>query len=103
MSTGIDSRPVPDIDRERRRAIGIVALSGLSLAIGLWVGQYVLLLAVPTLLLALRYWSLLSRYTPAPRLRLVPAAIHGAGMLAVFLVVPGMQHVRDAAHRLDSV
>jgi hypothetical protein len=86
----------------RGLAVALVVLSAVSLGLGLWVGLYGLFLAVPLLLVVLRYWSVLSRRTPAPRLRCVPAVVHGAGMLAVFLVVPGVQKVRDAANRLSS-
>src|SRR5689334_16535598 len=103
MSTEIETPVRPDRRLARGVAVAFVALSALSLGLGLWVGLYGLILAVPLLLAALRYWSVLSRRTPAPRRRFVPAVVHGAGMVAVFLIVPGVQKVQDAAHRIDSV
>jgi 4-hydroxybenzoate polyprenyltransferase len=103
MSAGIETPVRPGRRSARGLAVAFVVLSALSLGLGLWVGLYGLLLAVPLLLGALRYWSVLSRRTPAPRRRFVPAVVHGAGMVAVFLVVPGVQRVRDAAHRIESV
>jgi hypothetical protein len=102
MSTVIETRPEPFLRSVRRRAAVLLLLSGLSLALGQWVGPYALFLAVPVLLFALRYWTVLRKRTPSARLRMVPAIVHGVGMLAVFAVVPGVQYVRDSARRLDS-
>jgi ABC-type spermidine/putrescine transport system permease subunit II len=78
-------------------------LSAVSLVLGLWAGPYALFLAVPTLLLAIRYWRVPGQETTTPLPRVVPAIVHGIGMLGVFLIVPGVQYVRDSARRLDSV
>src|SRR5437763_7518975 len=102
MSTPIETPPLPAARPVRGLALVLVVLSALSLGLGLWVGFYGLLLAVPLLLAVLRYGSALSRKRPASRLRFVPAAVHGAGMLAVFLVVPAVQKVQDSARRLES-
>jgi len=92
----------PDYRPPRRGAVVILLLSAVSLAAGLWLGFYGLLLAIPTLWLAWRYWSAHAGQTAAPRMRFAPAVVHGVGMLVVFLAVPGVLKVQDAARRLDS-
>jgi hypothetical protein len=102
MSTEIEPRPRPDQRLIRSRAAIIVLLSGTSLALGLWLGLYALFLAVPVLVSAIRYRCALGRHRAAPALCALPAVVHGVGMLVVFLLVPAVQHVRDAANRLSS-
>jgi hypothetical protein len=103
MSTEAETCRQPDRRPTRRGAVAILLLSAVSLAAGLWLGFGALLLAVPTLWLAWRYRSATSGQAPAPKTRFLPAVVHGVGMLIVFLVVPGVLKVRDAARRLDSV